>query len=78
MLGLRAGLTRFCGNSKVAIGSENLIISDKSRHWDFLSRVLCDLLPLSQHCTGLRTYADGRMMMMSLVNNYYISKASKL
>ena len=59
MLGLRAGLTMFCGNSKVAIGSENLIKSDKSRHRGFLSRVLCDLPPLSR----LRKYADGRMMM---------------
>ena len=74
MWGLRAELTRFCGNSKVAIGSENLIISDKSRHWDFLSRVLCDLPPLSQHwAENIRRWQND-----DDVTGQQILKASKL
>ena len=60
MLGLRAGFTMFCDNSKVLIGSENLITPGIGAFCD--EDCVIYLLPLN---TRLRKYTDDRIIMSS-------------
>lgn len=60
MLGLRAGFSMFCDNSKVLIESENLITLGIGAFCD--EDCVIYLLPLN---TRLRKYTDDRMTMSS-------------